>query len=168
MKPLTNETKHIGRMSPETKLTDDVFQVQRFDELDKKGYPKIPISPGLVINQMTKQLQGLFVHSGRVWYKGTLLNLFNEYEPGEGYTGYDVIWFKLRYKGKTPEKPSYVTIMAWDRGTEVMALGSHDGEQVDWVNESIYPVQQSIVKKTLEYLATNEPLPDPPITYQFV
>lgn len=168
MKPLNKSTMHLGRMNPDINLNDDVMYIQRFDAM-KNGNPIIPLSPGIAIKALTSKLDGMYLHGGYVNYKGSLLHLFDITEAREHphypgiFTNYGIIWFKLRYA-----KNQIITLMALDRGTDVLPLGSHDGNEIDWVIDELYPIQENIVRKTLEHLSKNEPLPDPPITYEIL
>lgn len=133
------------------------FFVRKF--IDRAGLPDIPFSPGKVIKGVNKRMGGLLVECGRIRFENDLNHFCQEYEPGEGWTGYDTIYAKFRYKG-----PHYVTITVWDRGTEVNPFFFVDN---DGPTESAFKMsedQKRIMRDISEFIHAL-PLPSPPVTY---
>lgn len=155
---------HLGRMSSDTKINYETIYVDRFDNF-RNGKPEIPIHEGLVISTTIKDQEGLYIHGGKVTFIGKLKNLFNFYiHDKECFTKYHITWCKLKFNN------GIITLLIFDNGTSATPLGSHNGEKVDHIinDGTVYPVQRALIKKTLEYLANKEPLPNPPVTYQIL
>lgn len=141
------------------------YRITKFEK--KNGTPQIPMSPAMVINSIIKATEGLYVHGGYIDTREPIENLWQDYEHGEGYTGYGVVWMKLRFKGKQPNTPLYVTIIVWDRGSEFVPLATHDGK-TDIIDEEKLCYNQARAIPVMMDKITQIPLPIPPITYELL
>lgn len=164
MKTAYNKTtRHLLTLIDED-FTSGNYTYQSFDKFNDQGYPLIPMSPGLVIQSMCKATQGLYVIGGYAEFTGRLNNVFQEYEHEEAaFTGYPVVWMKLRFAG-----PKFVTLMIWDRGTEVIPLCTRDGNVFELLNDDLlYKEQMKAIEKSMDIIH-KLPLPNPPVTYDFI
>lgn len=160
MPKLPTKTSHIDKLIKEVINNPENYNIITFD--DKDGNPRIPLSLGCLINSIYSKLEGLYVHGGYIEPKNELEYLYQDYEHNEGYTGYGVVWMKLRFKG-----PKYVTILVWDRGNETIPIGSHDGEPSPCNEDLLHDKQIAAITPMLEKIVAVK-LPNPTITYDIL
>jgi hypothetical protein len=136
------------------------FTLETF-RIKKTGKFNVPFSPGHLFGSITRKTGGLMVDCGRVWMQGENEHLFQEFEKGEGWTGYDVLFLKLRFKG-----PQYVTFVIWDKGTKANIICVWDNNGYDgW--ETLTDQQAKVIEGVTKHIY-DMGLPNPPVTYSFV
>jgi hypothetical protein len=116
------------------------YNIDKF--IDGEKQPRIPFAPGCIFKSVYERLGGLFVECGRVWLSGDIEYLFQEYESGEGWTGYDLLYCRMRFKG-----PQYVTMIIWDKGTAAIPVQICDNDGADDSAADLKQDQKRIARK---------------------
>lgn len=134
------------------------FNLQKF--IDGKPRPKLPFAATHIFKGIQDVLGGLFVDCGRIWLKNNIEYLFQEFETGEGWIGFDLLYCRLRFNHQV-----YVTIIVWDKGIFMIPVICQDQYGLHDLSEDLNQDQIRIAREIIKIIHASS-LPNPPITYE--
>lgn len=161
MNNLTKRTRHLATIQEED-ITPENIKVVSYQ--DPVGNPHIPDTEIAYFGVLCEQTKGLFVQGGEIELKGKLKNTFKEYDYlMTKFNNWKIIWCRMHFT-----KPKYVTVFAWVMDKAILYLSADDGNIDYEAAQKAFqdPVQLKVFKEIIQLVA-KEPLPKPPVTYDF-